>query len=136
MALSTRTGVDARNAASDAKIAQLGGGKLRIYDGAQPADPDTALGSQVLLAELSLSATAAPPASGGVATFNAIADDASADASGTATWFSLTTSTGARRIEGTVDTSGANLNLNTNNIVAGARVQVTSLTLTEPMQGA
>ena len=80
MALSTRTGVDARNAAIDAKIAQLGGGKLRIYDGAQPADPDTALGSQGLLAELSLSATAAPPASGGVATFNAITDDPSADA--------------------------------------------------------
>ena len=38
-------------------------GLLRIYDGAQPTDADTALGAQTLLAELPLSATFAAAAS-------------------------------------------------------------------------
>jgi hypothetical protein len=136
MALNTRVGATSRNAALDAQTAQLNSGFLDIYDGTQPTDPDTALGSQVLLAHLTLSATASAAASSGTATFNAIGSDASADATGTATWYTLKTSGSARRIDGSVGTSGCNLNLNTVSIVAGATVAVSSLTLSLPMQGA
>lgn len=135
MATSTRLAASVRNAAADAITATIGAsGFLDIYDGAQPTNPDTALGAQVKLAHLALSADAFADASAGVSTANAITDDSSADATGTATWFSLTTSGGTRKIEGSVGTSGANLNLNTTSIVAGASVGVSSLTLTQLLE--
>jgi hypothetical protein len=131
MALNPKTCVAARNAAIDAALATIGSsGKLRIYDGTQPTDADTALGAQVLLADLALSATAFAAASSGSATANAITSDSSADATGTATWFSLLTSANVRKFDGSVGTSGANLNLNSVSIVSGAAVAVTSLTVT------
>ena len=134
-ATSTRLSTAARNAAADAITALIGAsGKLKIYDGAQPTDPNTALGAQVLLAELALSADAFGDAATGVSTANAISDDASADATGTATWFSVTTSGDTRIFEGSVGTSGANLNLNTASIVSGAAVGVSALTLTVPIE--
>lgn len=137
MALNTRISVASRNAAVDAVTALIGAsGLLRIYDGTQPTDPDTALGAQVKLAELALSATAFAAASGGSAAANAISDDTSADAGGTATWFSFTTSGGGRIFEGEVGTSGANLNFNSVAFQAGANVSVTSFSLSIPMQGA
>lgn len=105
---------------------------LRIYDGTQAADADTAIGAQVLLAELTCNATFAPAASGGVLTLNAITADSSANATGTATWFRIVTSGGATIVcDGTVGTSGADLNLTTTSIVSGAAVSVTSFTITE-----
>lgn len=105
-------------------------GLLRIYDGAQPATVATALGAQVKLAELALSATFAPGAAAGVLTANAITADASADATGTATWGTLTTAAGTRIADFSVGTSGADLNLNSVAITAGANVAVTALTIT------
>lgn len=135
MALSTRLSAAARNAAADAVTALIGAsGFLDIYDGAQPTNPDTALGAQVKLAHLALSADAFGDAVAGVATANAITDDSAADATGTAAWFSITTSGGTRVIEGSVGTSGANLNLNTTSIVAGAAVGVSSLTFTQMLE--
>ena len=131
MATSTRIAATVRNAIVDAATALIGAsGFLDIYDGAQPTNPDTALGAQVKLARLPLSADAFADAAAGVGTANAITDDSSADATGTAAWFAITTSGGTRLIEGSVGTSGANLNLNTVSIVAGAIVSVTSFTLT------
>lgn len=136
MATSTRLSAAARNAAADAITALIGAsGFLRIYDGTQPTNPDTAIGAQVLLAELALSADAFGDASGGVSTANAISSDTSANATGTATWFTLVTSGGTRVIDGEVGTSGANLNLNTTSIVSGATVSVTALTLTQLLEG-
>jgi hypothetical protein len=134
----TRLSVAARNAANDACTARVNGGRLRIYSGTQPTNPDTALGAQVLLADLALSATAAAASSGGVSTFNTITSDSSADATGTASWFSLTNAAGTvREFDGDVGVGGGfNLQLATTSIVAGAIVSVTSLTYTTPMQGA
>lgn len=101
-------------------------GFLRIYDGVEPADADTALSGNTLLAELPLSATYAPAASGGVLTASAITDDSSADATGTASFYRLVTSAGAAVMQGTVGTSGQELNLNTLSIAIGAVVSVTS----------
>ena len=108
-------------------------GLLRIYDatGGVPANVGTALGTQVLLAELACSATFAAGAAGGVLTANAITQDSSANATGTAAFFRLTTSGGTAVVQGTVGTSGADLNLNTTSIVSGGPVQVTSFTITE-----
>ncbi len=130
MALNSKTRVAGRNAALDAVLDVLNGGKLRIYDGTQPTDADTALGAQVVLAELALNATFGAAASSATKTANAIASDTSADATGTATWFSLLTSANARVIDGSVGTSGANLNLNSVAISSGATVSVTALTVT------
>ena len=60
------------NAQADALSDLLDNGYLRIYDGTQPANANTAVSTQVLLAELRFNATAAPAASGGTLTMNVI----------------------------------------------------------------
>jgi hypothetical protein len=110
-------------------------GRLRIYDGTQPTDPDTALGAQVLLADLPLSATAFAAASAGSISANAISN-ATAAASGTATWASFTTSAGVRKIDCSVGTSSANVIINSTAISSGATVSCSSATISMPMQGA
>jgi hypothetical protein len=101
---------------------------LRIYDGSRPATGGTAT---TLLAELTCNATFAAAASGGVLTLNAITADASANATGTATWFRIVQSDGTTHVlDGNVGTSGSDLNFNTTSIVTGANVAVTSFTIT------
>lgn len=119
-----------RNARADAITTQAGGScKLRIYNGTRPATGGTAT---TLLAELTCNATFAPGASGGVLTLNAITQDSSADATGTATWARIVKSDGTTHIlDCSVGTSGADIVLNTTSIVAGAAVAVTSAVLTE-----
>lgn len=106
-------------------------GLLRIYDGAKPAGPGTAVTTQTLLAELALSATAGT-VSAGVLTFGAITTDSSANASGTASWYRVTTSAGVGVVDGTVGTAAADLILNTTSIVSGGPVAVSSFTYTAP----
>lgn len=120
-----------KNARLDEITAAIGtSGLLRIYSGTRPATPDAALSGNTLLAELALSSTFAAAASGGVLTANSISNDSSADATGTASWFTLCTSGGTRQVDGSVGTSGQDLNLNTVSIVAAAQVSVSSLTIT------
>lgn len=101
-------------------------GKLRIYDGTRPATGGTAT---TLLAELTFSDPAFPAASGGSVTASAITADASANATGTATWFRVVDSNNVAVFDGDVGTSGSDLNLNTTSIVAGAAVSVTSFVI-------
>ena len=102
---------------------------LRIYSGSRPATGGTAT---TLLAELTCNATFAPAASGGVLTLNAITQDSSADATGTASWFRIVKSDGTTHVlDGNVGTSGSDLNLTTTSIVAAQPVSVTSFTITE-----
>lgn len=131
MALNPKTRVASRNAALDAAFDPLNGGFLRIYDGSQPTNADTALGAQVLLAELTLNATAFAAASAGSKVANSITSDSSANATGTATWGSLVTSGGTRVLDFEVGTSGANLNLNSTAIQAGAEVSCSAFTITQ-----
>ena len=126
MALGLSTAL--RNAMLDAITTAVGSsGLLRIYDGTRPATGGSAT---TLLAQLTCNATFAPGASSGVLTLNAITADSSADATGTATWFRITTSGGTAVIDGNVGTSGSDLNFNTTSIVAGANVSVSSFTIT------
>jgi len=110
----------------------LNNGFLRIYDGSQPADANTALGAQVLLAELRFNVTAFGAPSAGVVTANAFTADASANATGTAAWFRALQADGTTVIaDGTVGAGGTfDLVLNSVAIQAGAEVQVTALTYT------
>ena len=117
-----------RNARLDAITSAIGAsGFLRIYDGTRPASGGTAT---TLLAQLTLSATFAPGASLGTLTASAIGSDASADATGTATWARLTTSGGTFVADMGVGTSGQEVTLNTVSIVAGGTVACTSLVIT------
>jgi len=130
----------AAKAACDAVVdlldAGAGAGKLQIYDGAQPANPDEAVGAQTKLAELTLNdpafGDAADDTPGGKATANAITDDSDADATGTAAWFRAVDSDGNAVIDGSVGTADADLILDSVSITAGQTVKVTSWTVTMP----
>ncbi|WP_367394516.1 hypothetical protein [Cupriavidus sp. Agwp_2] len=118
-----------RNARLDAITTAAGANaKLRLYNGSRPATGGTAT---TLLAELTCGSTFAAAASAGVLTLNAITSDSAADATGTATWARLFTSGGTFVMDMDVGTSGADLNMNSVAISAGAAVSITSATLTE-----
>ena len=109
-------------------------GKLRIYSGTRPTDSDTALAGNTLLAELTMGATAFGSASGGVLTANAIASDASADATGAASFARLYQSDGTTPVSDfSVGTSGAEVTINTVSIVAAAVISCSAMTITNPV---
>ena len=121
------------NAGANAEAVLANNGYLRIYDGTRPATADTAVGTQVLLAELRMNATAFGAAVAGVITANALTADASANAGGTASWFRMLGSDGTTALwDGEAGTETADLILNTLTIGLGAAVSVTSLVHTVP----
>jgi len=122
--------VPLRNSMLDA-ITSLAGASclINIYDGTRPATGGTAT---TLLAQLTGNATFAPAASGGVLTLNAITQDSSANATGTATWFRIYASNGTTHVlDGNVGTSGSDLNLTTVSIVTAQPVSISSFVITE-----
>jgi hypothetical protein len=140
MALNPFWSDTAARAALDAVCVLANAGKLRIYDGSQPTDANTAVGAQHLLAEFTMNATAfaASSCSGSAPTrvasavANAIAD-VTASATYTAAWFRLLKSDGTTAIcDGTVGTSGCDLNLTDITITSGETCRVSSFTLTNP----
>lgn len=131
MALNPKTAVASRDLGLNAAFDVLNAGKLKIYDSTQPTNADTALGAQVLLADLALNATAFAASSSASKAANAITQDSSANATGTASWGTLTTGADVRKLDYEVGTSGANLNLNSVAISSGAAVSVTAFTVTQ-----
>ncbi len=130
MALNLQISDAAANAAVNALAALANGGSIKLYGGTQPTNANTALSGQTLIATLALSATAFGSAAGGVATANAITS-ATAVASATATFFRVLKSDGTTVVfDGTVGTSGCDLNMNSNVISSGATVAISSLTFT------
>lgn len=125
--------LDAIETAANAGTAAV----IEIYSGSVPADADASIGAAVLLASLTCNAsiftskTDANP--GALGTFAAITNDSSADATGTAAFFRIKTQTGGTVIcQGTVGTSGANINFNTVAFTAGSTISITSMTWTVP----
>jgi hypothetical protein len=110
-----------KNTRLDAVTTAIGAsGKLKIIH----SDGTT------ILATLPLSATAAPAASGGVLTFNAITS-ANASATGAATTAKFTTSADVDVVTGlTVGTSGTNVVLNSTSVSSSQPVAITSATIT------
>lgn len=114
--------------------------RLRIYSGTVPADADTALSGNTLLAELAMSnpafGAAADDTPGAIATANAITDDSAADANGTATFFRIVDRDENTVCQGSVGTSGTDLIVSTTTFVAGQPVQASALTVSLPESSA
>lgn len=89
-------------------------------------------GHTTLLAEPQFGDPAFGAASSGTATANSITDDSSANNTGTAAALRIQDQDNATVVDGTVSTSGADLNLNTTAITSGDNVAVTSFTFTMP----
>ncbi len=146
MALNTNVSIAFAQAGVDAALDLLDEGTVdgviegRSNSGAQPVDPDAVI-TGVLLFSLDLgtpgfgaSTDAAP---GALGTAAAIADDISADATGTlshcrASSANVLITPLNDHIDGEAGTSGADFNFNTLAIVAGATVSMTAWTVTQP----
>lgn len=131
--MTTRLAATTRNARLDALITALGGGaQIRIFTTPRPANV-AAAETGTLLAELTGGTPFAPAASGGAATANAVTQDASANATGTAAWARLRTSGGTAIMDIDVSATGggSELELVTTSIVTGQPVQISSFVLTE-----
>lgn len=120
----------AANAEANATGPLANSGSIKIYAGTVPANANASLGGATLLASLAMSATAFGSASSGTITANAITST-NAVATGTATFFRMFKSDGTTVVmQGTVGTSGADLNLSTAAIQINAAVSISSLTYT------
>lgn len=118
-------------AIKDAVDADTNPGKIKIYTGPQP-DPGAELTTQTLLAELTFSKPCGT-VSNGVLTFDDIAEEDLAPATGTAAWARLSDGAGTWVADVDVGTSGsgAAIILNTTNIYQGGIVRITSAQITE-----
>lgn len=124
-----------KNARLDQITSKLGASCLiRIYDGTQPANPDTAITSQNLLSTLTGNAGAfAAASSAGVLTSNAITNDASAaGGANPAAWARLLTSGGTAHVDGSVSASGGggDFIINNTSITAGQVVSANPIVVT------
>lgn len=102
---------------------------LEIRSGAKPATPETAASGTLLV---SITVSGSFSSSGGVLTS---ADPASVapTASGTAGHFRLKKSGGTAVLDGTVGTSGADMNLGSTTITTGVNVDLGVITITVPV---
>lgn len=116
-------------------IDAAGAGSLVIYSGTPPADADTALSGNTVLATLALPnpafGNAVDGAPNAVATGNAIAQ-VNASATGTATFFRYLENGGTTIIQGDVTATGGGgaMQVNTTSFVSGVAVTVTASTAT------
>ena len=131
--MSTNHGNTVGNAALDAFGANFNNGTVKVYAGTPPATADTALSANPLLGTLTFAASAFAAAAAKSMSANAIAQDAAADATGTATFYRAFKSDGTTVIEqGSCGTAAAEMILNPNSIVANGPIQVTSFIKTMP----
>ena len=106
--------------------------QVQIYSGTQPATPETALSGNTLLATIVLPASSAFSSTNGVMTAAAISN-VTIVATGTAAFFRWTESNGTTVIaDGSVGTSGADMNLNSVALSSGATLATSSFTFTIP----
>jgi hypothetical protein len=112
-------------ALADAINAGAGAGTIKIYTAARPAT-GAAVGGATLLATLTFSDPAQSGIAAGVLTFAAVTSDASADATGTAAWARIESSTPGFVADISVSATGGggDLQLNTTSIVTGGTVSI------------
>lgn len=133
MANALRMSDVAVNAEADALAALAISGLIRIYDGTQPASADVTVSGQTLLAELTFGSPAFGTSVSGVLTAEAIAMDSAAEASGDASWFRVVQAgTGFALWDGSVGTSGCDMNLNSITVTSGLPVSISSFVHTVP----
>jgi hypothetical protein len=124
--------VAVRNARLDAIETTIGTSAImRIRTGAAPATCATA-DSGTVLATLNLPADYLAAAASGSKAKSGTWEDTSADATGTAAHFRIYDSAGTTcHLQGTVGTSGADLNVDNVSFAAGQSFTVTGFTLTD-----
>ena len=111
-----------------------GSGTIMIYSGTIPASGDTALSGNTQLAHLVCSKPSSPAPSAKTLTFSSIAQDTSADATGTASFFRILDSNANVIVQGSVTVvgGGGDLQMNTTAIISGGPVQITACSFTLP----
>ena len=111
--------------------AGTGAATIKVYDGTQPANADTALSGNTLLAEFAMTDPAAPAAASGDLTLSAIGDDISADATGTASWARIADSNGLTvfDVDVTATGGGGGMEFNTVSFVILKTISVSSFTV-------
>jgi hypothetical protein len=102
---------------------------IEIRTGTKPATPETTV-TGTLLATVTISGSFT--STGGVLT---AADPAAASvvATGTAGYFRLKTSGGTAKVDGTVSTTGADMNLSSTSLISGGTVDLGVPTITVPV---
>jgi hypothetical protein len=132
MAYNTHVSQAGWDAALNSITALANGGTVTVYTTPQPATPDTAVTTQTALVTMDLSATAAGSAVAGTATMNAVASEVAGN-TGAAVWFRVYASGGAAVWDGSVGTSGADMNFPTTSFVSGTTYGVSSWTVSMPV---
>ena len=101
---------------------------INIYSGTQPANANTAISTQTLLVSLPISGSFGTDSNGPI-TLSSVTS-ANATATGTATFFRIFKSDGTTVVmDGSVGTSGADMNLDNTSIATGQTVTITSGTI-------
>lgn len=125
---------EVRNARLAAIVSAAGNGAiLQLYAGTRPAT-GAAVTTQTKLGSLVCGSPLAPAAVGGVLTFNSIAEDTSADATGTCTWARLVKADGTTFVADftvTITGGGGDSTMNSVAISAGQLIQAVSATLAD-----
>lgn len=118
-----------RDAQQQGLITYAGSGALiNIYTGTQPANANTAISTQTLLVSLPISGSFGTDSNGTI-TLSSVTS-ANAVATGTATFFRIFKSDGTTVVmDGSVGTSGADMNLDNTSIATGQTVTITSGTI-------
>lgn len=118
-----------RNAQQQGLISYAGtGARIRLYQGTQPASANDAITTQTLLVECVISGAFGTDSNGTLTLGSVTAGTATA--TGTANFFRIVKSNGTTVImDGSVGTSGADLNLNTTTINVTQTVDITGGTI-------
>jgi len=115
-----------RDAQQTGLITYAGSGSIiRLYDGTQPANANTAISTQTLLVSLTVAGSFGTDSNGTI-TLGSVTSG-TAVASSTATFFRIVKSDGTTVVmDGSVGTSGADMNLNSTTIASGQTVAITA----------
>jgi len=118
-----------RDAQQTGLITYAGSGSIiRLYDGTQPTNANTAISTQTLLVSLVVSGSFGTDSNGTI-TLGSVTSG-TAVASSTATFFRIVKSDGTTVVmDGSVGTSGADMNLNSTTISSGQTVAITAGTI-------
>ena len=118
-----------RDAQQTGLITYAGSGSIiRLYDGTQPTNANTAISTQTLIVSLTISGSFGTDSNGSI-TLGSVTNG-TAVASSTATFFRIVKSDGTTVVmDGSVGTSGADMNLNSTTISSGQTVAITAGTI-------
>ena len=118
-----------RDAQQQGLITYAGSGSIiRLYDGTQPTNANTAISTQTLIVSLVVSGSFGTDSNGSI-TLGTVTNG-TAVASSTVTFFRIVKSDGTTVVmDGSVGTSGADMNLNSTTISSGQTVAITAGTI-------